>query len=468
MFNVNYLLKNINFNIKKVNLSNITCEKYINAVNNFSNIPFIQFEKSNLTLIINEILKLKKKDINKITELIYNDYPQLIQLVTKNNSIENILNLAAEILENPLIMTDNSYHLLAYSKNQNICDPIWQKIIENDYCPYNIVQMMKKEGFLDKLSTEKSPVFLEKGKFSDFVRRLVCEVNINDKVKGLIALLEYNKDITPLDKEILKFVSLLTAAELSKTDAIDKAKGKLKNDFIRDLIKGNFNKNNLAVNRAKALNWKLKDYFQIICIRKKNNERFTGQHLHSVQSLTKKTFPEVKVSSSYNEIIILLIKDKIKLQNTILKKLKDYCSNYNLKLGIGRQKSKLININERYREANKSLKISKKINENKVVNFYRDLNIYDIVKEIGEEKFPNELNKLINYDDNNNSELVKTLKTYYDEGQNMNKTSKSLYIHRNTVKYRLDKISDLIDIDINNPHNRIKLELGFLKIELNN
>jgi len=440
----------------------------IENLDDFTKIPYIQFYKENLDPLINEIIKIEKKYAKKISELIYNDYPQLVQLVVKGSSIEKILNTAAEILGNPLIMTDKSYDLLAYSKKQNINDPIWQKIVENNCCPYNIIQMMDKEGFLDKLANQKSPVFLEEGKFSNFIRRLVCEVNVSDEVKGFIALLEYNKKITLLDKEIMKFISLLTATELSKNDAITKAKGKLKDDFMRDLIEGKFKKTELALNRAKALNWKLKDYYQIICIKKINNKRFTGQHLHSIQSLINKIFPKAKISSSPHEILFLLLKDKNILRSQRLKKLKDYCIRYDIHIGIGRQKNKITNIVNSYKEANKALYINKKTNKENILNFYTDLSIYDIANEINQEKLPKKLQKLINHDQNNNSNLIKTLKIYYQEEQNMNKTSKKLFVHRNTVRYRLDKISDLLNWDINEYSNRLKLELGLLKLEMNN
>jgi len=44
-------------------------------------------------------------------------------------------------------------------------------------------------------------------------------------------------------------------------------------------------------------------------------------------------------------------------------------------------------------------------------------------------------------------ELLKTVKQFLDNNQNVSETSRSLYIHRNTLNYRLDKFNKLTGLD---------------------
>ena len=60
------------------------------------------------------------------------------------------------------------------------------------------------------------------------------------------------------------------------------------------------------------------------------------------------------------------------------------------------------------------------------------------------------LDPLARYDKENHSNYVDTLKSYILSNGNTTKISESLFIHRNTVNYRLKKIRELFDIDLNN------------------
>lgn len=78
---------------------------------------------------------------------------------------------------------------------------------------------------------------------------------------------------------------------------------------------------------------------------------------------------------------------------------------------------------------------------------YKDLGFYKILFEVDDniklEKYCYEvLGSII--DNDKNSELLKTLRSYLKNNCNLINTSKDLFIHRNTLIYRLNKIKDLL------------------------
>ena len=50
----------------------------------------------------------------------------------------------------------------------------------------------------------------------------------------------------------------------------------------------------------------------------------------------------------------------------------------------------------------------------------------------------------------------------------MQKASTELFIHRHTLKYRLDKIADLTGMDVLNYHQRLQLHLALICYKLEN
>jgi DNA-binding PucR family transcriptional regulator len=60
----------------------------------------------------------------------------------------------------------------------------------------------------------------------------------------------------------------------------------------------------------------------------------------------------------------------------------------------------------------------------------------------------NKLDKIIKYDNANGTFLEETLLTYYMNGFNTVRAAEALYIHRNSLLHRLEKIEELLDIKL--------------------
>ena len=58
-----------------------------------------------------------------------------------------------------------------------------------------------------------------------------------------------------------------------------------------------------------------------------------------------------------------------------------------------------------------------------------------------------------------NTDYVNTLSDYLTFGENLKVTAEHLHIHTNTLKYRLNKISELLNVDLTNPNVRFRLRM---------
>jgi DNA-binding PucR family transcriptional regulator len=71
---------------------------------------------------------------------------------------------------------------------------------------------------------------------------------------------------------------------------------------------------------------------------------------------------------------------------------------------------------------------------------------------------------LVRYDREHHGDLVKTLDTYLRHGGNSTRTANALYIHRNSLRYRLARIQALTALDHDDPDTRLALQIGLLMI----
>ena len=67
---------------------------------------------------------------------------------------------------------------------------------------------------------------------------------------------------------------------------------------------------------------------------------------------------------------------------------------------------------------------------------------------------------LVRYDDQYGTDLVDTLDAYLENNCNMNATAATIYAHRHTVAYRLDRVRELTGLDPVRSEDRERLGLG--------
>jgi sugar diacid utilization regulator len=67
---------------------------------------------------------------------------------------------------------------------------------------------------------------------------------------------------------------------------------------------------------------------------------------------------------------------------------------------------------------------------------------------------------IVRYDDQYRTDLVGTLEAYLDQNCNMNATAATIYAHRHTVAYRLDRVKELTGLDPMQSEDRERLGLG--------
>jgi DNA-binding PucR family transcriptional regulator len=64
------------------------------------------------------------------------------------------------------------------------------------------------------------------------------------------------------------------------------------------------------------------------------------------------------------------------------------------------------------------------------------------------------------YDEQYDTELVRTLESFLDADGNVAKTAAKLYTHRHTIRYRLERVRELTGLDVGSTDGRERLGLG--------
>jgi len=137
-----------------------------------------------------------------------------------------------------------------------------------------------------------------------------------------------------------------------------------------------------------------------------------------------------------------------------------------IKIGVGRQCFKLRDYKVAFSEACKSLSFpGPKHGMEEGVIYYHSLGLMGILLHPGNEKtlpvfVQHILGKLHDYDVEHNANLIQSLSNYLDHNCCIQSAARALFIHPNTLRYRLEKVVKVSGFDLTNNDTKLEVQLA--------
>ncbi len=122
----------------------------------------------------------------------------------------------------------------------------------------------------------------------------------------------------------------------------------------------------------------------------------------------------------------------------------------NIRLGIGSVATNIRDIAKSYKEARIALEVGKVFDEEKNIINYDNLGIARLIYQLPTtlcELFLSEIFKKESID-SLDQETLYTIQKFFENNLNVSETSRQLYVHRNTLVYRLDKVRKITGLDL--------------------
>ena len=243
-----------------------------------------------------------------------------------------------------------------------------------------------------------------------------------------------------------------------------------KDNFIKNLLLDNL----LLVdiyNRAKKLHIET-NVKRVVYIIETKNEK-DANALETVRSLfAAKTKDFITAVDEKNIIVVREVKagesyeDLEQTANIILDMLNTEAMT-KVRVAFGTVVGDLKEVSRSYKEAKMALDVGKIFYSDKNVNAYNKLGIgrliYQLplplcrmfIKEIFDGKSPDELD----------DETLATINKFFENSLNVSETSRQLYIHRNTLVYRLDKLQKSTGLDLRIFEDAITFKIALMVVK---
>lgn len=117
-----------------------------------------------------------------------------------------------------------------------------------------------------------------------------------------------------------------------------------------------------------------------------------------------------------------------------------------------------------YSQALEAIEIGSKYSPNDTRLYFGDFRIVSLFRKFDRKELSKavdrKLRKVIKYDAENGTSYFNDLKAYFDAGRNINKAADLLYVHKNSMYYRLEKIKTIFNIDVEDENSVFLIELS--------
>lgn len=393
------------------------------------------------------------------------------------DSLEEFADMVSEVLQCPITIEDANHRLLAYSTHDDRTDPARIATIIGRRVPEKVINSLWREGVIPSLLNSRDPIRVKTVDEIGLGNRVAVSVWKNDEVLGFIWALEIDKILGQEEMECLK-----QAADAAKNKLIQLQNRKNKKEeqfqeFFWQLLTSHLSSNEAITSKFHSLQISRPELFAVAVFQfsidlSRDDEKNIAYLL--------KTFQQPKnllYTIDHQQLIMLISLDGI---GQPLNKLNTFCEKFVDKMkerfgyesivqGFSGVYSDLQKVEKSYKEARTVLSIKRKFPiEAKEIHGYQSLGIYKyidvLIEKAGNDQNENySLKKLQEYDKKNNTDLVETLEIYLNKDSNVHEAAHALNVHTNTLNYRLKRISEIAEINLKDPNQKLTL---FLDLKL--
>jgi purine catabolism regulator len=262
------------------------------------------------------------------------------------------------------------------------------------------------------------------------------------------------------------------ALELAKEQAVQATEERLRGDFLSTILTGPPTTDTDALmQRGQELGYDLKQPFVAMLFAPEHDMASGGvlsRISSSIQSELSRRGIAAPLLRRENAVLCMVpVGDNgsrpRELANALRERLiGDYPG---IALALGTEASALTDWPRTLREAEQALHLGRQIFESNRILSFSDLGVYRLMVLLRDSKelwsfYSETLSKLVDYDQKQQGELLKTLEAYFDHLGNLRATSDALHVHRNTLLYRLERIQQISSLDLSDSEKYFALWLA--------
>lgn len=302
--------------------------------------------------------------------------------------------------------------------------------------------------------------------------RLISPIISGDRARGYLSVVGPADDLDFLDSLAVEHGAAACALEMAKAKAVSEARKALRGDFLEGVLSGTLPKKEIE-RLSGRLDHDTSLPHAIMTFSWAGTDTPSMRRLESAVNWVLANHNRSTLSHIYGDQHVCIFQalkhgEDMEAAHSLARRIHEETSNEfpdaRLISGASGPALKLADWPQIYQESLQAMELSERLNLNHVVDFH-SLGVYQLLVQLEDIEFVRQFTQqvigpLVEYDAQHRSSLVQTIDAYFDHHGNISQTAESLFIHRNTLLYRLERIKELTDQDLNQANMRLALQLA--------
>lgn len=291
--------------------------------------------------------------------------------------------------------------------------------------------------------------------------RVLALAHPQGDVLGVILLVDPGDTAGEHELMALEHGATILAMELARVRSLAESELRIRRDLVDELLTGTDEES--ALSRATALNYDLQRPHRVLVVEGRGRSKDNDVLFQAVRHAAREESAGSLLVARGTQVVLLADAeaDWEKLRAAVLREL----GGGRARVGVGERCESIADFPRSYRQAKLALRLLAVAEwDDRVVRF-DDLGVYRLLAGIEDmdevDRFVKRwIGELLAYDRQRGTDLVRTLAHYLDRGGSYEATSAALIVHRNTLKYRLQRIRQITGLDLSDPETCFNLQLA--------
>ena len=393
----------------------------------------------------------------------------LLEVLHANQGLQAIVDKAYEILQNPIIVVDSSYKILAMYQDTSIPEDRWDLEEQRSlgYMLQTNIDAMNKAKIYEQTRLAQYPVYNKDP--SESHGWITALIYIHGIEVGQIGVMDSTHPFTEVDFELIDFLCKIISLELQKSDFYRTNQGLMHSYFLSDLLDNQTQDSAVIKQRMTNLGWDLRNHMQILLISDLAHNFFDGK-AQLITSQLHSLLPSSRWVIYHGQIVFLISSETPK---TFSKRegLYHYLSINRLTASVSNQFDSLLDIRKYYLQAVKAEAFGLRFHPEEPIHYYEDY-LFQHMGEIVATKQPLRdfyhpgVVAIREYDATHGTNFLETLKLYLIHIDDPATVAAKLYVHKNTVFYRIAKLKEQFHLNLDDGDERFKIHLTVKLMEM--
>lgn len=484
------------FNLHRKNLAGLAVKpyRYIGEIPqqmiddaNRLNFPLIELppEISFVTIIhplLSRILDLKTNELLQSQEI----HRQFLEIVLCGGGFNEIADSLEKLIHLPITIVDRFRKILGKSQNVNDLEYLGNFIeidIKGDIYLSNTFEPQPSHEIEDRNINWKTLITGD-----STIDIISCPIQLGQKILGEVIVWDVpHIDLDSVDYVAIEQVTTISALKMMELRSIQQVEQRMRNEILESLLSENVVEVEKAIEKMQQFCNTISSKFVLFQVGPNvpdiksfplEKHNMLDEILYTARRYIRGINPDYLYWYQGSRLVVYFPltqdrfsgnKDKLTYKmDAICKKIKFENYEVPIAIGISDAKKDLRDFKQAYYNALQSQEIGRIMNyslDKYFISDYDNLGIFRIISlNTGRDSLyqfcEDILGEIIRYDQQNGTELLQTLQVFLTHNQNATKAAESLFIHYNTLRYRLERIRDLIGDSLDHPQKRLAIEVA--------